>query len=51
VLVCTHATIRIAVEKFGVEIFDERLIAVDEACKTGQSLMSVVGGLRFVLSI
>jgi len=30
VLVCTHATIRIAVEKFGVEVFDERLIAVDE---------------------
>jgi superfamily II DNA or RNA helicase len=30
VLVCTHATFRFAVEKFGVEKFDERLIAVDE---------------------
>jgi superfamily II DNA or RNA helicase len=29
-LVCTHATFRFAVEKFGVEIFDGRLIAVDE---------------------
>jgi hypothetical protein len=29
-LVCTHATFRFAVEKFGVEAFDERLIAVDE---------------------
>jgi superfamily II DNA or RNA helicase len=30
VLVCTHATFRFAVEKFGVEAFDERLIVVDE---------------------
>jgi len=30
VLVCTHATFRFAVEKFGVEAFDDRLIAVDE---------------------
>lgn len=30
VLVCTHATFRFAVERFGVEAFDERLIAVDE---------------------
>ena len=30
VLVCTHATFRFAVEKFGVEAFDEGLIAVDE---------------------
>jgi superfamily II DNA or RNA helicase len=29
-LVCTHATFRFAVERFGVEAFDERLIAVDE---------------------
>lgn len=29
-LVCTHATFRFAVEKFGVEAFDDRLIAVDE---------------------
>ena len=30
VLVCTHATFRFAVDKFGVEPFDDRLIAVDE---------------------
>jgi superfamily II DNA or RNA helicase len=30
VLVCTHATFRFAVDKFGVETFDDRLIAVDE---------------------
>jgi len=30
VLICTHATFRFAVEKFGVEAFDDRLIAVDE---------------------
>ena len=30
VLVCTHATFRFAVDKFGVESFDDRLIAVDE---------------------
>lgn len=29
-LVCTHATFRFAVDKFGVEVFDNRLIAVDE---------------------
>ena len=30
VLVCTHATFRFAVDRFGIEAFDERLIAVDE---------------------
>lgn len=30
VLVCTHATFRFAVDKFGIEAFDDRLIAVDE---------------------
>jgi len=30
ILICTHATFRFAVERFGVEAFDERLIAVDE---------------------
>ena len=29
-LVCTHATFRFAVERFGVAAFDDRLIAVDE---------------------
>lgn len=30
VLVCTHATFRFAVDKFGIEKFDDCLIAVDE---------------------
>lgn len=30
VLVCTHATFRFSVERFGVEAFDDRLIAIDE---------------------
>ncbi|GMX67399.1 hypothetical protein Elgi_66720 [Paenibacillus elgii] len=30
VLVCTHATFRFAVDEFGLEAFDNRLIAVDE---------------------
>jgi len=30
VLVCTHATFRFATDRFGVEAFDNRLIAVDE---------------------
>lgn len=30
VLVCTHATFRFAVERFGVAAFDDRLVAIDE---------------------
>ncbi|HEV7405963.1 MAG TPA: DEAD/DEAH box helicase [Chthoniobacteraceae bacterium] len=30
ILVCTHATFRFALDKFGVQAFDDRLIAVDE---------------------
>ena len=30
VLVCTHATFRFAIERFGIEAFDDRLIAIDE---------------------
>ena len=30
ILVCTHATFRFAVDKYGLEPFDDRLIAVDE---------------------
>ncbi|MCA0045332.1 DEAD/DEAH box helicase [Celeribacter litoreus] len=30
VLVCTHATFRFTVDKFGIEVFDDRLIAIDE---------------------
>ena len=29
-LICTHATFRFAVKKFGIEVFDDRLIALDE---------------------
>lgn len=29
-LVCTHATFRFAIDKFGIEAFDDSLIAVDE---------------------
>ena len=29
-LVCTHATFRFAVDKFGVDAFDDRMIAIDE---------------------
>lgn len=30
ILVCTHSTFRFAVERFGIEFFDNRLIAIDE---------------------
>jgi len=30
VLVCTHATFRFAIERLGIEVFDDRLIAIDE---------------------
>jgi superfamily II DNA or RNA helicase len=30
ILICTHATFRFAVDKFGVEAFDDRLLAIDE---------------------
>jgi len=30
ILVCTHATFRFAVERFGIEALDDRLVAVDE---------------------
>lgn len=30
ILVCTHATLRFAVDKFGIQVFDDCLIAVDE---------------------
>ena len=43
VLVCTHATFRFAVEKFGVEAFDDRLIAVDEVHHVSASEDSILG--------
>ncbi len=30
ILVCTHATFRFAVDKFGIEVFDDCLVAIDE---------------------
>jgi superfamily II DNA or RNA helicase len=30
ILVCTHATFRFAVDKYGVELFDDCLVAIDE---------------------
>ena len=43
VLVCTHATFRFAVERFGVEIFDDRLIAIDEFHHVSASDDNVLG--------
>ncbi len=43
VLVCTHATFRFAVEKLGVEEFDDRLIAVDEFHHVSASEDSILG--------
>ncbi len=31
ILVCTHATFRFAIDRFGVEAFDDCLIAVDDS--------------------
>jgi superfamily II DNA or RNA helicase len=42
-LVCTHATFRFAVERFGVEAFDERLIAIDEFHHVSADPESVLG--------
>lgn len=30
ILICTHATFRFAVDKFGIEVLDDRAIAIDE---------------------
>lgn len=49
VLVCTHATFRFAVDKFGVEAFDDRLIAIDEfhhvSANPDNKLGAQLGGL------
>ena len=42
-LVSTHATFRFAVEKFGIEIFDNRLIAVDEFHHVSANPNNVLG--------
>lgn len=43
VLVCTHATFRFAVEKLGIEAFDDRLIAVDEFHHVSSSEDNILG--------
>ena len=44
ILICTHATFRFAVEKFGVEAFDDRLIAVDEFHHVSSNPDNKLGG-------
>ena len=43
VLVCTHATFRFAVDKLGIEVFDDRLVAVDEFHHVSVSEDNVLG--------
>ena len=43
ILVCTHATFRFAVEAFGVEAFDDRLIAIDEFHHVSSNPDNVLG--------
>jgi superfamily II DNA or RNA helicase len=43
VLVCTHATFRFAVERFGVEVFDNLLIAIDEFHHVSAEYDNVLG--------
>jgi len=43
VLVCTHATFRFAVEEFGIQAFDGRLIAVDEFHHVSSNPDNVLG--------
>lgn len=44
ILICTHATFRFAVEKFGVEVFDDRLLAVDEFHHVSSNPDNILGG-------
>jgi len=43
VLICTHATFRFAVERFGIEFFDDRLIAIDEFHHVSADESNVLG--------
>lgn len=43
ILVCTHATFRFAVERFGIEVFDDRLIAIDEFHHVSADESNVLG--------
>jgi superfamily II DNA or RNA helicase len=44
VLVCTHATLRFAVEELGIQAFDNRLIAIDEFHHVSSNPGNVLGG-------
>ena len=44
ILICTHATFRFAVEKFGIGAFDDRLIAVDEFHHVSSNPDNILGG-------
>jgi len=43
VLICTHATFRFAMDKFGAQAFDDRLIAVDEFHHVSTDIDSKLG--------
>ncbi|GAB4002130.1 hypothetical protein GCM10028807_60080 [Spirosoma daeguense] len=43
VLVCTHSTFRFAVERLGIDVFDNRLIAIDEFHHVSADEESVLG--------
>lgn len=43
VLVCTHSTFRFALERFGIEIFDDRLVAIDEFHHVSADECNVLG--------
>lgn len=45
ILVCTHATFRFAVDRFGVEVFDDCLIAVDEFHHVSTAEDNILGGI------
>lgn len=45
ILVCTHATFRFAVERFGVDVFDDRIIAIDEFHHVSANPESKLGNL------
>lgn len=44
-LVCTHATFRFAVERFGIEVFDNCLIAVDEFHHVSAAEDNILGAI------
>lgn len=43
ILICTHATFRFAADRYGVEAFDDRLIAVDEFHHVSVSEDNILG--------